>query len=159
MPIRTTTLGPGTLTLGTDGDITSIASQVRAATLTPSVETADDLHVLSGETKPGARTETWSLSVTLLQDAGGADSVQDFLFNHRGTIMPFHFVPTNSGNREFTGNLVVEAVAFGGEIGGEDLTAEAEWSLVGQPTMTNRNGQQGHGSVGPAGFNVLTGDA
>lgn len=138
MTVETMTMGPGTLTVGDVGDITSLSSQVTSVTLSPNVDVGDPINVLSGESAPGDRDETWTLTGTLVQDLGagvaGADSVVEFLFNNAGTLLPFVFVPSTAKGRQISGNLTVEAVDIGGDAKTKP-TSDFEWQVSGRPTL------------------------
>lgn len=134
MTINKTKTGPGKLVIGDTGDLTTFDSQVISCTLEPSVDTGDSTQVLSGEVAPGDRTESWALSGTLLADLGAEDSLQEYCFTNRGLTKPFRFTPNIASGKEFTGDLVIEAVAFGGDVG-ETAEPDFEFALVGEPTL------------------------
>lgn len=116
MTVKYITVGPGTLTIGETADLTDFSSQATSVKLTPSVDNGDPINVLSGESVPGDRSESFTLDGTFLQDvqAAGAGST-DWLFEHRGQTHPFVFVPATAAGRQITGDLVVEAIDIGGD--------------------------------------------
>lgn len=132
MAVKTMKLGPGELSIGEAVGATVFSSQVRAVKLVPNVEKDDDEYVLDGQMVPGDRTETWTLEGTLVQDVGAAESSTEWLFDHRGEVHPFTFVPNTAGAVTFTGEITVEAI----EIGGDAMTkptSDFEWALIGEP--------------------------
>lgn len=134
MAIKQTKIGPGTLTIGAELDLTNFESQARAVRLVPSVDTEDPFYVLSGEQAEGDRTESWALSGTFVQDFGQAESSTEWLFEHRGERHPFTFIPSTATGRQVTGELVVEAI----EIGGDAMTkptSDFEFVVIGEPTV------------------------
>lgn len=134
MAVNTLTMGPGTLTIGADANLTQFASQVTECVLKPKVDNDDPIPVLSGEEAPGDRSESWTLEGSLLQDLGATKSVVEWLFTHRGELHPFTFVPATAKGKKLTGTVQVEAV----EIGGEARTKPAsdfEFVVIGAPTI------------------------
>ena len=134
MTIRKTKTGPGKLVIGETADLTTFDSQVLSVTLEPDVSTGDSKTVLSGEVAPGDRTEEWKLTGTLLSDFGSEDSLVEYCFTKRGTVQPFKFTPATSSGKEFSGQLTIEAVAVGGDVG-ETPEPDFEFALVGAPTL------------------------
>lgn len=138
MTVNTLTMGPGTLTIGDVGSVKSFSSQVTNVRLTPSVDVGDPLNVLSGESVPGDRDETWVLAGTLVQDLGagvaGADSLVEWLFTNAGNLEPFTFVPSTAKGRQFSGELTVEAVEVGGDVKTKP-TSDFEFAVNGRPTL------------------------
>lgn len=138
MTVNTLTMGPGTLVLGDVGDTQAFSSQVTNVRLVPSVDNGDPLNVLSGESVPGDRDESWTLAGTLVQDIGagiaGADSLVEWLFTNRGTEVPFTFVPNTARGRQFSGTLTIEAVEMGGDAKTKP-TSDFEWALSGDPVL------------------------
>lgn len=135
MATRPIAVGPGTLTIGEPGTLKDLSMRVTSARLVPSVDTEDAVNVLSGDTYPGDRTETWAITGTILQDLGTSEDTTRFLFEHRGEQMPFEFVPNTTAGVGFTGELVVEAIEMGGDTKTRP-TSDFEWSLVGDPQMS-----------------------
>ena len=134
MPIKTTTMGPGTLTIGADALLTNFSSQVRSIKLVPNVSQDDPIPVLSGEELQGDREETFTLEGTLLQDFGQTDSTTEWLWEHRGETHDFVYVPSTAAGKEITGQIIVEAI----EIGGEAKTkpeSDFEFRVVGEPII------------------------
>ena len=130
MAIPAHTLGPGSLLLG-DAPGSEFSVACTAVTLEPSVDTDDDLVVLSGDTLPGEDTFTWSLNATLLQSysVGG---LTDWLFDHRGEVVPFTFTPRTSHGRAWTGEVKVRPMSVGGDVKTRN-TSDVEFPLVGEP--------------------------
>jgi len=134
MPVQTLTVGPGVLDIGETGSLTSLASQITTATLSPSVDTDDPIPVLSGEEVSGDRTEKWTLKGEFLQDFGqGDDSVSEFCFTNRGKTFPFTYTPNNDGGKKITGRVTVEATDIGGDVK-KKARAEFEWQVL-QPEI------------------------
>lgn len=136
MAVNTITVGPGTLTLGEVGTTTTFEGQVTSLRLVPNVETEDAINVLSGEQAPGDRSESFTLSGTLLQDLGALDSTTEFCFTNRGVQMPFVYVPSTAAAKQIEGQVVVEAIEIGGDAKTKP-TSDFEWNLVGEPTITD----------------------
>lgn len=134
MTVNTMTIGPGTLTIGTDDDLTIFSHQCTSATLSPSVDIGDALNVLSGETVPGDRTETFVLKGTLAQDFGVTEGTTEWLWVHRGEIHDFVYAPSTAGGREITGQLTVEAIDIGGDVKTKG-TSDFEFTLTDAPVF------------------------
>mgnify|MGYP001184918157 CR=1 FL=1 len=134
MTVKTLKMGPGDLSIGSDTNLTNFASQVKSVRVVPEVDTGDDEPVLSGEVIPGDRTESWTLSGTLKQDFGAADSTTEWLFEHRGEQHPFTYIPSTSAGRQVTGELVVEAIEIGGDVSTKP-DSDFEFRLVGPPQL------------------------
>lgn len=142
MPVQTVTVGPGELTIGAATALMDFSSQCTSCTLTPSVDTGDQLNVLSGESVSGDRTETWALSATLLQDFGADDGTTEWLFDHRGEDHPFTYEPNSAKGKTIKGTLTVEAIAIGGDVKTKP-TSDIEFALVGSPTIETAGGGGG----------------
>lgn len=134
MAIKQTKIGPGTLTIGADTELMAFQSQARSVVLEPEVDTDDPFYVLSGEMAEGDRSETWKLTGTFIQDFGQTESSTEWLFEHRGERMPFVFVPNTAAGRQVSGELVVEAIAIGGDANTKP-TSDFEFSVVGEPVI------------------------
>ena len=136
MAVNTLTMGPGTLTIGADANLTQFASQVTECVLKPKVDNDDPIPVLSGEEAPGDRSESWTLEGSLLQDLGATGSVVEWLFTHRGELHPFTFVPrTGTGVKQIVGTLQVEAVDIGGAARTKP-SSDFEFVVIGEPTIS-----------------------
>ena len=134
MAVKVLTIGPGVLTIGSDVLLSSFESQVTSVSLVPDVDTDDPINVLSGEQVAGDRSESFTLEGEMLQDFGDTDSRTEWLFNHRGEEHPFSFTPNSSKAKKITGNLVVEAVAIGGEARTK-ATSDFEFQVIGSPVI------------------------
>lgn len=129
--IKANSLGPGSLTLGTAPG-TELAVSCTAVTLEPSVDTDDDLVVLSGDTLAGEDTFTWQLNATLLQSYE-EDALADWLFDHRGEQHEFTFIPSRDHSRGWKGTIKVRPMSIGGDVKTRN-TSDVEFPLVGEPT-------------------------
>lgn len=130
MAISVTNGGPGKLTLGAAGTLKTLTAQVRSCTLEPSVDTGDTITTLSGESVGGARTESFVLTGTILQDLGATAGITEWLYSNAGTTQPFAFAPSTAAGKQITGSVVIEAVSIGGEVG-EVLESDFEFKVVG----------------------------
>ena len=132
MAIQAHTTGPGTLKIG---DVpTELAVACSKAMLKPSVETDDDVYVLSGDVITGEDSFTWELDVTLFQSLD-ADGLTDYLFKNRGTVQSFTFKPNNDHGQEWTGKLKVRPMDVGGDVKKRN-TSDVTFPLVGEPSVT-----------------------
>lgn len=134
MAIQRTVTGPGKFTIGDTGAITVFDSQVTEIVLEPDISKGDARKVLSGETAPGSRTESWTLKGKILNDFGSTESRVEYCFEHRGQDLPFRFTPSTATGKEITGTLTVEPIAIGGEVG-ETPESDFEFLLIGEPVL------------------------
>lgn len=139
MTVNAPSIGPGTLTIGADTDLTVFSSQCRAAKLVPTVDKGEPIDVLSGEQAPGDRTETHQLVVTLQSDFGTANSKTEWLWEHRGEAHSFVYIPNSSLGRRITGTITVEPIEIGGDVKTKP-SAEVTFDLVGDPVFDDAPG-------------------
>lgn len=134
MPAKVFKLGPGTLNLGEVGSPLEISCQLTNAVLTPDKDTEESVTVLCGDTIPGASTYQWKLTGTALADltAGG---IVDYTWTNQNTIVTFTFVPNTAAGASFTGELILDPLAVGGD-SGKNMSADFEWDCVGSPVPT-----------------------
>lgn len=138
MPINTTELGPGTLTLGSGA--LQVNEQMTSATINPAeaVETTDTIKVLSGATVDGAEsvTHTFTLSGTFLQDLASAAGVVAWSWENMGTEQAFTFVPSTAAGLAVTGTLVPVPLAIGGdEVDAGPMSSDFTWRIKGTPVL------------------------
>ena len=120
MTVRQTKLGPGRLTIsgpGNPGLSHDLSSQVRKSALVPKVKQDDPIPVLSGESVPGDRSESWTLEGSLLDDFGTSGSTVEWCFTNRGQTLNFVFIPATANGKKVSGRVVVEATSIGGDVG------------------------------------------
>ncbi len=139
MTVYAPTVGPGTLTIGSDAALTNFSSQCRGAKLVPSVGKGEPIDVLSGEQAPGDRTETNTLVVTLQSDFGHTNSKTEWLWEHRGEVHDFVYIPNGQLGRRITGQLTVEPIEIGGDVKTKP-SAEVTFDLVGDPVFDDAPG-------------------
>lgn len=136
MPAQITVVGPGRLHIGPDATgAPAFSAQVRSAKLVPSVTIGDPIDLLDGSTAPGDRSESFALVGTFQQDFGKVNSVVEWLFEHRGEVHPFEYVPNNVDGRMISGDLTVEAVDLGGDVKTKP-TSDFEYAVVGEPIIS-----------------------
>ena len=134
MAVKVLTVGPGTLSIGADLNLTNFESQVTSCRLVPSVDNDDPINVLSGEQVAGDRTESFALEGSFLQDFGSLGSTTEWLFQHRGETHPFTFVPNTVAGKAIVGSLQVEAIEIGGDARSKP-TSDFEFQIIGEPTI------------------------
>jgi len=141
MPIKTNTVGPGTLTLGSgalavEAQVTSLTIESAENVTEPESE---DVPVLSGETLTNDTgdevvTFTWTLTGNLFQD-WRVDGVVAWSWENAGTAQPFTYVPNSADGASFEGTVKPVPINIGGDVkakGRSDFT----WRLTGQPVPT-----------------------
>lgn len=139
MAISSRPLGPGTLTLGAGA--LAVQSQLTACKVVPSesVETAERTKVLSGETKGGNESASYSYTLqgTFLQDDPGVASVVDWSWANEGTAQDVVFTPSTEGGRVVTGELYPVPLQIGGdEVDGPDMSSDFTWRFVDKPVLS-----------------------
>lgn len=134
MAVKTLTMGPGTLTIGEVGTTQEFASQLTSCRFTPTADKGDPINVLSGEQVAGDRTESFTISGTLVQDFGDATGLTEFCWTNRGVQLPFVFMPNTAAGRQVSGDLVVEAVEIGGDVKTKP-TSDFTFDVVGTPQI------------------------
>ena len=133
MPATVVKLGPGSLTIGTvPNDFTC---QVTAARVEWDVDEGDDVVVLCGETVPGARTYSSTLTATILSDLGAASSIIEFSWTNKGTQHPFEFIPNSTAAKGVTGTVIVDPISVGGDESGQNMSSDFEFAIVGDPVI------------------------
>lgn len=139
MPINTTALGPGTLTLGAGALETSAQLTACRVNPTENVTTREGTVVMSGERIEDESSETYSYTLegTFLQDLTAAEvaSVVAWAWANKGTEQPFAFTPNTAAGVAVNG--VVKPVPLG--VGGDEVEARMSsdftWRCVGEPTL------------------------
>jgi len=135
MPASVTKLGPGTLTIGAvPNDFTC---QVTAARVEWEVDAEDAVQVLCGESVPGARTYSASLTATILSDLGltPGPGIVEFSWTNKGTEQPFEFVPKTTAAKAVTGTLIIDPISVGGDESGQNMLSDFEFAIVGDPVL------------------------
>lgn len=139
MPINTTKLGPGTLTLGAGA--MQVNAQLTKARVVPSesVESTDAIKVLSGEVLDPTETASYSYALegTFLQDLGAVASVVDWSWTNAGTEQPFTFTPNTAAGVDVVGTLTPVPLAIGGdEVDAGPMSSDFTWRIKGTPDLT-----------------------
>ncbi len=127
-------LGPGTLKLGPTATALDISCQLTNAVLTPDKDTEDPVTVLCGDTIPGASTYQWKITGTALVDVSSGGMVE-YTWANQNKVAAFEFVPNTEAGAKFTGEVVIDPLAVGGD-SGKNMSQDFEWSLVGTPVPT-----------------------
>jgi len=137
MPTVAHRLGPGSLMIGATGTEKEFAVQTTKTTLTPSVDSEDDINTLDGGTLGGDETETWELTGTIHQSYD-ANSLLKYCFDNRYSktkqALPFKFVPLDEGTQEWSGVIKLRALDIGGDVKKQN-TSDFSFPLVGEPTL------------------------
>ena len=115
MTVQSHKLGPGLLTFGTAGTAKEFGAAVTNTVLEPSASGGEVLKVLSGDELVDEGEETWVLKGSILQSYDAA-SLLKWCFDNSGTTLPFVFTPRADEDLSVTGDVLVRAVAVGGDI-------------------------------------------
>ncbi|WP_396190135.1 hypothetical protein [Flavobacterium sp.] len=134
MTVNTVSIGPGSLTIGSDLLLTNFSSQVLSGKIVPNITKGDPINALSGDTASGDREETFTLVVKLQADFGLTGSRDEWLWEHRGEEHDFVFIPNSSVGRRITGVLTVEPIEIGGDVKTKP-SHEVTFDLSGAPVF------------------------
>jgi hypothetical protein len=133
MPGKATKLGPGKLTIGDTTTGLDLSCQVSAAKVEWDKDKEDDVPTLCGDTIAGGITYTAKLTHTVLLDLSDAGMV-DFTWAHKGEQFPFVFEPSTAEAKAVVGELIVDPLDVGGDEVKKNMSVDAEWDIVGEPT-------------------------
>ena len=136
MPAVVTKLGPGVLSIGSTGTEVDFTCQVTAARVEWEVDAEDAVDTLCGDSVPGARNYSATLTATIFNDLGTTPGIVEFSWTNKGTEQPFIFQPsTVTGVKEVHGDLIIDPISVGGDEVGQNMTSDIEWACVGEPTL------------------------
>lgn len=127
------TFGPGTLTLGETGSTQELSLICTAAAVEPSVESDDDVPVLSGDIIPGEERFTAVLTATVYLDLGSS-AFAKWTWDNKGEVMPVEFIPNTASAQSIIGQVKIRPISIGGEAN-QKMTADVEFPFVEFPEM------------------------
>lgn len=133
MPIKSFKVGPGELIFGAPGAPNEFSAQVTSATIEPSVDTEDDVPVLSGEVLPGEDEETAVLTGSLLQDITES-GITTWTWENAGQVVPFVYIPNSELARQVTGEVKVRRTNIGGDVKTR-AESDFEFPCIGMPDL------------------------
>jgi hypothetical protein len=136
LPTTTTTLGPGTLTIGEIGTEIDISCLVNNALIGAEKDESDATTKLCGDVRAGTVTYTYSLSGNMDTDVGDAAGFFALSQAQPGTQQSFVFTPNTATGTSAAGILTIDPLDFGADEAGADLTSDFEFTIVGKPTYT-----------------------
>lgn len=129
MAIQSYTMGPGTLSLGTDPADLDVSCQVKAFRVNckEAVKKTDPQPMLCGEDKVTADkvTREWDVSGKILQDLAAA-GVVDYTWTNAGDVVTFLFIPSTAAGRQVTGVTRLIPISVGGDAG-TDPDSDIAW--------------------------------
>lgn len=136
MTVNSFKMGPGTLKLGTAGAF-DVSAQVTACTVaaSESVDTEDDVPVLTGEVLTGDETVTleWSVSGNFVQDIA-VGGVVAYTWTNASDEVDFEFIPNTTAGRKVTGVCRLVPVSVGGDVKTKPRS-DFEWAIIGTPVL------------------------
>jgi hypothetical protein len=132
MPVTSSRLGPGVLSLGTEPVVFSC--QVTNCRLVPSANEEDALPTLCEPDRPASVTFDWSLAGTVIQDweLSDTEGFVEYCRAHAGQEVPFEFVPNSTLTVKYTGTCQIRPVEIGGDVAAQ-TTTDFEFPLNGDP--------------------------
>ena len=137
MPAKVKALGPGTLTIGDTGSEVDVSCQVTAMRIAWDKDADDDVKVLCGEVAPGAVEYSATLTGTVFQDFDDPEGIANLTWEHKGEQYSFVFVPSTEWAKSASGIVTLDPLDFGGDEVGTNMTADLEWSIVGDPVLAD----------------------
>lgn len=133
MPVKTYTLGPGSLIIGQTGSPLEISCQMTSGTVQWSTDAEDDVPLLCGDVAPGDESFTAVFSGNLFQDLSEGGIVE-FSWDHKGEVLPVEFVPSTAAGRRVIGSIKMRPIDVGGEAKTKPRS-DVEWPFVGEPIL------------------------
>jgi hypothetical protein len=128
--------GPGKLTIGETAGAIDASCLVNSLKITASKDESDGKTMLCGTVKPGKVTYTYTLTGNVDTDTDDPAGLFALCAANPGTVVPFTFTPSQDGETEASGRLVLDPLDFGGDEYGDDMASDLEFSLVGAPVYT-----------------------
>ena len=136
MPVSTSTLGPGTLTLGPVATPVDVSCQVISAQVEVSMDKDDDETTLCGDVVAGDSTFTATLSGSVFQDLASATGLVAYSWENMGTTVEFEYIPNTADAAKVAGDVIVQPITVGGDEPKKRMRSDFEWQCVGVPTFT-----------------------
>ena len=136
MTVNSFKMGPGTLKLGTGGTF-DVSAQVTACTVAAaeSVDTDDDVPVLSGEVLAGDETVSldWTIGGNFVQDIASAGVIA-YTWTNASDEVDFEFVPNTVAGRKVSGVCRLVPLSVGGDVKTKPRS-DFEWAVIGTPVL------------------------
>jgi len=133
MPVKSTRLGNGTLTLG-EGTPMDVSAQVVGAVLSSALSMGDTLTVLTGEQiSSGIATESAFAGTMILDPYVGG--VGEYTWLNHGLEVQAIFTPNTDAGLSATFNVIIARLDIGADEYGALLQPEFEWTVVGEPAI------------------------
>lgn len=136
LPTTTTTLGPGTLEIGTLGTEIDVSCLVNNAVISADKDEGDATTKLCGDVRAGTVTYTYSLSGNMDTDVADESGFFALSQSAPGTQQSFVFTPNTAAGTSAAGTLTIDPLDFGADESGADLTSDFEFTIIGRPTYT-----------------------
>lgn len=134
--IETTTIGPGTLKLGTGGD--AFQAEVRlesfAITWSESVTRNEGRKVLSGGTTLPSEKATYTAQASgkIVSDFDDDAGLVAWTWNHKGSDEDFLYVPNSDAERAAQGQCRIVPLVFGGDVDADGPDVDFTWNCTGE---------------------------
>lgn len=133
MALESYVVGPGTLKLGTAGDLIAIECQLTSALVEWDVDAEDDVQLLCGETASGDEIFTATLSGNLFQDLS-TGGIVEWTWDHKGESQAVEFIPSTAEAKKITGTIKVRPISVGGDAKAK-ARSDFEFPFVGEPVL------------------------
>ena len=135
LPTDTGQLGPGTLTIGTEGATQlDISCYINNVGIEVSKDTGDQTTKLCGATRPGVTTYTYTLTGNVDVDLANESGLLALSWDSAGSTQAFEFIPNTALGVSFSGNLVIDPLNVQADEYGGDLTSDFTWDIIGKPS-------------------------
>lgn len=133
MPVKTYTLGPGSLIIGETGTSLEISCQMTSGTVAWSTDAEDDVPLLCGDVAPGDESFTAVFSGNLFQDLS-EDGIVEYSWTNKGVVLPVEYVPATAAGRRIVGSIKMRPIDVGGDAKTKPRS-DIEWPFVGEPVL------------------------
>lgn len=136
--VKSTKLGPGTLTFGPTATVQDASCQLQNGVVGWDKDKDDDITVLCGDVVAGGTNYTATLSGTFLQDLEDETTgLVKYSWEHKGETVEFVYTPNTAAGATVTGQVIVDPIDVGStEDFGATMTSDFEWDCVGEPTLS-----------------------
>lgn len=130
-------LGPGTLTFGSSSAIKDFSARVKSVTVKPEVHDEGGTRLLNGDETFEADATFGSLTAEFFQDYV-LNGLVAWTWTNANKVVPFTFIPHNSGQVKVTGKVKVKPVELGGEVKKTNTTTLTFPIVEALPVIANK---------------------
>jgi hypothetical protein len=134
--IATTTIGPGTLKLGSGGDAFQAEVRLESCTISwsESVSRTDGRKVLSGGSTLASEKATYTAQISgkIVSDFDDDAGLVSWTWAHKGLEEAFLYVPNSDAERAVQGECRIIPLDFGGDVDADGPDVDFTWNCTGE---------------------------